>query len=205
MSNQFNLHGLNYSRHPLCWLDWFLTNNGLKHYGISVNFSRYTHNPQQMYDQREFLSYSSTELSEGFLEHQLHMLNYDQELALHSRISTPGGFLHIPMIDLGTKELTLSDRLVLQKFSDFNGYDFEVFQSGRSYHLYGTKLLEHWQWHQLMGSVLLLNEPSGKRLIDTRWVGHRLIAGYGSLRLSLNTTKYKSYPNYIDKLSNLIR
>lgn len=158
-----------------------------------------------MYDNREFLSFSSAELSEQFLVQQLQLLNYDQELALHSRISTPTGFLHIPMIDLGTKELTFSDKIVLQKFSDFNGYDFEVFQSGRSYHLYGNKLLEHWQWHQLMGAVLLLNEPSGKRLIDTRWVGHRIIAGYGSLRLSLNTTKYKSYPTHIGTLSNLIR
>jgi hypothetical protein len=35
-----------------------------------------------------------------------------------------------------------------------------------------------------MGRLLLLNLPEKPCLVDTRWVGHRLIGGYAALRWS---------------------
>lgn len=205
MFDNSKLEGLNYPRHPLNWLESFLMSSGFKDDNTFIHFSRYTHTPKQMFDQREFLSFPSSRLSKEFLIEQLEMLRSDQELALHSKVNTSKGIYHIPMADLGVKDFTQYDRGVLKKFMDFVGYDFNIYDSGRSFHMYGNKMIEPWQWHQFMGAILLLNEPSGKRIIDARWVGHRLIAGYGALRLSLNTNQYKSYPSFKDILSNLSR
>jgi hypothetical protein len=52
-----------------------------------------------------------------------------------------------------------------------------------------------------MGSLLLLNKPSGFKLIDERWVGHRIMAGYSALRWSCNTKQYKKMPTQIGYLN----
>ena len=54
------------------------------------------------------------------------------------------------------------------------------------------------EWIKFMGSLLLLNIPGKIKIVDSRWVGHRLLGGYASLRWSNNTRQYKRFPVLID-------
>ena len=109
------------------------------------------------------------------------------------------------MIDFGGRH---QDILLLKPLHDLQSYwsmEFAIFDSGRSFHAYGNRLLSTEEWIQFMGSLLLLNEPGKNKLIDTRWIGHRLMAGYSSLRWSCNTRWYKRFPTFIGLLSELKR
>jgi hypothetical protein len=70
----------------------------------------------------------------------------------------------------------------------------DFFSSGRSYHGYATSLLGPKQWHEFLGRALLINSRDSEQIVDARWVGHRLIAGYGSLRLSNSSGQYMGMP-----------
>jgi hypothetical protein len=65
-----------------------------------------------------------------------------------------------------------------------------LFASGRSYHLYLGALFLREEWVKFMGRLLLLNPRRGPLLTDPRWIGHRLMGGYGALRWSANTSPY---------------
>ncbi|MGC1520222.1 MAG: hypothetical protein WA803_01670, partial [Steroidobacteraceae bacterium] len=71
---------------------------------------------------------------------------------------------------------------------------FLYFDSGRSFHAYGLQLISPGEWREFMAKLLLLNLPEGEHLIDARWVGHRLVAGYGALRWSANSDFYLQVP-----------
>lgn len=48
-----------------------------------------------------------------------------------------------------------------------------------------------------MGHLLLINPRNGAEVVDTRWVGHRLIGGFGSLRWSNNSGQYLGLPTRV--------
>ena len=76
-------------------------------------------------------------------------------------------------------------------------FDFDWYKSGRSYHGYGRSLLTHNDWIKQMGKLLLVNQIGVPPTVDPRWVGHRLIAGYASLRWTKNTPQYLDYPRRV--------
>ena len=122
-------------------------------------------------------------------------LESHEELAIHSRINKSGGEYHIPMIDFDTnnKENIKKIKPLLNKFNIKSGI---IFSSGNSFHMYGDSLLcGREQWIKFMGTAL--RDYSYKtHIIDCRWIGHRLISGYSSLRISNNSGKYKKKPEY---------
>lgn len=65
-----------------------------------------------------------------------------------------------------------------------------VYGSGRSFHVYSTTLLGPKDWFDFMGRLLLINPRGQKEIVDTCWIGHRLIGGFGSLRWSNNSGMY---------------
>ena len=131
----------------------------------------------------------------------------DRDLALHSRVwLTDSNIKHVPMIDFTTGDLEPhmgAVRTLMKKFSIQNAF---LFSSGRSFHLYGLNLLSEGDWKKFMGHILLLNpentqETNEDRVTDSYWVGHRLIAGYGSLRLSCHQEHYLSPPVFYRELT----
>lgn len=125
-------------------------------------------------------------------------LSPGEELAIHSTVITDGQLKHIPMIDFQHPNLSIC----LQRSAEILGQEeiesYAFYNSGRSYHAYKANLISCIQWRALMGKLLLVNpKDSNHPIVDARWIGHRLIAGYSALRWSCNSGRYEAIPNKV--------
>ncbi|EML4355582.1 hypothetical protein ACQYD9_002831 [Enterobacter hormaechei] len=192
------------NRHPILWvcdlLKSYYEMNVLTS-STTLSFSRYRYYPQSFKDEREVFELPLYNLDKSSLLDMLMDLDDSQELSLNSNIQTTNSRLHLPLIDFGGKE----NKLIESTFKEFCalwGMTFQIYSSGRSYHAYGNRLLNESDWIRFMGSLLLINIPGSSKIIDDRWVGHRILAGYSSLRWSKNTSHYKKYPTHIGVLNS---
>jgi hypothetical protein len=114
--------------------------------------------------------------------------------------------LHLPMMDFACdpKSATLRDitvqPIIVAAFleSGFSLEELEFYESGHSFHAYGLNPVPYYEWTRFMGTMLLLNLPNWTRAVDDRWVGHRLLKGYGALRWTCNNPKYKQVPSHME-------
>ncbi|MDM3560787.1 hypothetical protein O9363_11655 [Proteus vulgaris] len=197
--------GMNLKRHPFYWVNSFLHNilwNNNLWNNFTLEFSKYIYIPQSLNDHRYLFNISALDLSEEKFDSLLNELETNVELALHSRVYINNSVYHIPMIDFRVKEMSTSTFSTLTELSQYWNVQFMLYSSGRSYHAYGNRLLTQNEWLQFMGSLLLINKPSEAKLIDERWVGHRIMGGYASLRWSNNSSHYKKYPTYCGYITN---
>jgi hypothetical protein len=90
---------------------------------------------------------------------------------------TPGA-RQIPMMDFrcDATDAGLKTLVAAMTKIDMRGF---ILKSGRSYHFYGTRLLDEPQWQDFLGQSLLLGD-----LADWRYVGHCLVRGICTLRIS---------------------
>ena len=162
-----------------------------------LELSVYSYRPQTIEDERRTFRINAQDLRSRFQIEQS-SLDHDQEIAFHSRVWVRRGWTqrlyHIPMIDFGSDINDQDINRLVELSDDFGCDEFEIFNSGRSFHFYGLTLLTQRQWTRFMGRILLLNIPGASNLVDTRWVGHRLMAGYSALRWTKNTAHYKQRP-----------
>lgn len=187
-----NFHGMKLSRHPIAWVSQVLA--PWIHNNAQLEMSRYQYVPQSFNDYRSTYRVPIAQINESSLLDMLMSLEPETELAVHSRVIVNGQYYHIPMIDFGSKGSTPSASETIKELCKYWSMSFSLYESGRSFHGYGNRLLTNEQWLQFMGSLLLLNKPSGYKLIDERWVGHRIMGGYSALRWSKNTSHYKRFP-----------
>lgn len=167
--------------------------------GASFTFSKYVYTPDSLFDEREFMHFSGGELTEERINSEIASLRPDQELAMHSNVRIKGKNLHIPMIDFSTEGTV--DREVFDRMSRYLPkaimLNMAVYASGRSFHAYSTTFLSPKEWFDFMGRLLLINPRNQADIVDSRWVGHRLIGGFGSLRWSNNSGNYLGLPSRI--------
>ncbi|MHB2138555.1 primase 1D-like protein [Pseudomonas monsensis] len=161
---------------------------------VRVEMSYYKYVPQAVVDDRVIFSMPIFDfLNARSVEDRIRKCPSDCEMAIHSKLLTScGAFLHLPMIDMSTGSAAQLEKLKPILGKDFSG--FVWFKSGRSYHGYGSKMIEHDHWVGLMGKLLLANQVGVPHTVDPRWVGHRLIAGYAALRWTKNTNHYVDMP-----------
>jgi hypothetical protein len=166
--------------------------------GVELSLYRYT--PQTIADSRTIVRISAPGVSEGFVR-LLGLLYPEEEIAFHSKIYVKGLFgtrvYHVPLIDFKGE---LNDRQIelgVNFLDEFRCSRAAIFSSGRSYHLYANALLSDKEWVNFMGRILLINPPGGPEIVDSRWIGHRLLAGYASLRWTRNTAAYKQPPEFV--------
>ncbi|WP_417657095.1 hypothetical protein [Pseudidiomarina aestuarii] len=193
----------NLNKHPIVWVDDFLRKSlayGAIDHSFQMEFSRYRYAPQTLEDSRTEFRLPIDSFRESLIIEYLANLHSTEELALHSKITGFGVELHIPMVDFGYKGEDPSKSDVLQSFCKYWRMDLAIYSSGRSYHGYGNRLLGKQEWVKFMGSLLLLNIPGKNKFIDERWIGHRLLGGYASLRWSNNTSQYKKYPTFCSQI-----
>jgi len=173
-----------------------------QHGDLELEFGEYVYVPKSLVDQRRLFRVRAKDLSVSWLDQKLSALAPGWEIALHSRVYRGECVSHIAMIDFvrftrDTPEMlatVLSRRLV---------ESLHVFASGRSHHGYSLDLLLPDAWIRFMGSLLLCNLPDAPPVVDHRWIGHRLIAGYGALRWSCNGGFYLQYPRLIGSVDIL--
>lgn len=163
---------------------------------LTLSFSRYFYRPQSVFDQREQFSVSVLEVTPEWVARQIASLAPGWELAINSSVvDKRGRMLHMPMIDFVASDMGFAKS---SAFNELIGRDitrsFVYFNSGRSLHAYSATLLSRPEWRRYMAKLLLLNLPGEPPIIDSRWVGHRLLNGYAALRWSKNTDHYPSLP-----------
>ena len=105
----------------------------------------------------------------------------DNELiGISSPVSSPvsGSKLHIPLIDM---DAPIGEESVDIMSSTIKNMDVPaaIVESGRSYHIYILGTLTKDDWSSMMGRMLLLMP-----LVDVRYIAHRLIDGYGAIRIN---------------------
>lgn len=163
------------------------------------SLSKYVYTPDILLDEREFLSLPSKDLTKDWIEETIASLRPDQELALHSIVRMNGRNWHIPMIDFSLEEMR--PQVVFDRMSSYLPkalmLNMAVYSSGRSFHAYSTTLIGQKAWHDFMGRLLLINPRGKDNIVDTRWIGHRLIGGFGSLRWSSNSGYYAGLPSRV--------
>lgn len=166
-----------------------------------VELSCYTNMPESLLDVREKHPVTPAAMHSYF--HKLAgQLRPDQEVAFHSRVRLRirEGVLvtrHVPLVDFKTPDADVATRASEDLIRENKVTDAALFASGRSYHLYLDALMSTAQWVRFMGRLLLLNPREGPGVIDTRWIGHRLMAGFGALRWSANTAFYSRPPQLL--------
>lgn len=177
--------------HPIALLPVFSAGSP-----VEFEFSKYVYVPQAIAESRTPFRARFSE-AQGVFNEQQRLLSALEEIAFHSCVFFPEGKkrAHVPMIDMGCEKIEPHLPELKKAFSDFGIDRFTVFHSGRSFHIYGHRLLaDDHELIRFMGRVLLLNLPRQERVIDERWVGHRLMAGYLTLRWTKNNPHYKSAP-----------
>lgn len=188
---------MNKDAHPLSDLKELLGRPGHR-----FEFSFYSYIPDSLDDQRRL---AWIEGGDGALDQAWGLWNdlrEGEELSMHSTVWLHGRRMHIPMIDGSCARLGPKGYSRLKKFIDpkwFSGMRF--YQSGRSFHAYGSELMEEPSLASFLGSALLANEVGADPVVDARWIGHRLMGGRASLRLSANASRSLMSPERFDPLS----
>jgi hypothetical protein len=169
-----------------------------------VEMSVYSYVPQTVQDERTIEVFDPKHMLAGYSRLES-SLAAGKEIAFHSRVIVGRGHprtAHIPMIDFTTDKLLDQDRSrVIDMARSCGVRNGLFFHSGRSYHFYGLALLRPAKWRYFMLRAQLLNLPGCPDLVDTRWIAHRLIAGYGSLRWTRNTNQYVGAPRLVPQSS----
>lgn len=169
---------------------------------VAVPASYYAYQPRTVTDTRtDWLIPVEEFLDPARMLHLMDQTPAGQEMAVNSgfRLASEER-MHLVMVDMAT-----SARAHLEKLRAFLGGNFfhEInwYESGRSFHGYGETLLPEPEWVKFMGLLLLANQPRLEPTVDPRWIGHRLLAGYASLRWTKNTHHYLGMPARIEMTS----
>jgi len=185
------MSGLQFELHPISLVPLWEQALGE---GWNATFSRYLYVPHSIEDKRTSFQIPLAEVTPTWLERQIDALPPAFELAMHSRLTRGHVFRHIPMIDFAAE--SQNGNGVLEWAATHLGISLHVFFSGRSFHAYGVEPVSHARWVRFMGLLLLGNMPGKPAIVDTRWIGHRLLAGYSALRWSKNSAHYVGMPTY---------
>jgi len=163
------------------------------------SFSKYIYVPDSLFDERQVMKVSASEINSDWLESELHSLGERQELAINSITMIKNRKYHIPMIDFMCKELSGTDMFDRMRYYLPHKIitNMAIYHSGTSYHAYSNTLITPKEWLDFMYRLLLVNRPHEDEIIDSRWIAHRLMGGYGSLRWSNNSSLYKGSPTRI--------
>lgn len=165
-------------------------------------FSYYHYYPKTIEDERKtFKMERHLLLQEEIVQQVMENTPSSYELAFHSLVvNDDNEIYHLPLIDMHSMSFSQ-----LKKFSRFieifsaKSLGTVWFDSGRSYHGYGSVLLKNSEWVAYMGRILLANDPTMPPIVDPRWVGHRLMGGYAALRWTMKTSQYKTVPKLLNK------
>lgn len=189
---------LDWDKHPIKVVEEIIN-----HYGrdIKFEFSRYKYIPQHIEDTQEVFYVDGNSFSQDYISNLIADLGDDEELALHSRIIIDNKLKHIPMIDLSTKSTARTVKELVNLLPMNTVTQLALYNSGRFYHAYSTCLIDNESFPSFLGQLLLFNRPGEPLLVDSRWVGHRLVDGYLSLRWSCNSSGYIHYPQKITDIS----
>lgn len=158
-------------------------------YTFGVYMPRHLPTPARVYigrrggknrEVRKLFELDPDTVSEG-LEKECTGLRIEDAIGISSKVQTPQGERHIPMIDFKSG----CDEEVLFRSLRCLGMPGIVVCSGNSFHFYGAMLLDpappHYGLSKFFSSLSRLGEKGG---IDEKWLGYQQRRGYAFLRLT---------------------
>lgn len=109
-------------------------------------------------------------------------------LAVISRVDRAGGESEqVPMMDFMCPPSRNNQAVLTRLLHELGNGRGWLLESGRSYHYYGSRILNGEEWKVFLGKCLLM---SG--YVDDRYIGHQLVDGHCVLRLSAGKLKANS-------------
>lgn len=173
---------------------------------VGINWRQIYKNNQEKVRHVESALYQSVPIrsleisADEFLKITINNLPQLKEFQVWSIVSKvqcfDGEFRHIPMMNFHP-EVNSSSELITM-VNRICGYKQGVLlRSGRYFHYYGTTLLDHENWLRFMASFLM---PCV--IVSPRYIGHRLYAGYCTLRLTSEKIYKPLVPKVIDVFLN---
>lgn len=191
---------LKQDRTPLTFVNKLLLEN-TKQDKAALEFSIYKSGGEGVTLSRETFKLELNSSIISNIQERISSLKQGEELAIHSVIYFKSEKFYFPFVDLASQDESLVRNSIAPKIKDYLKDSVLIFSSGRSFHIYSEKKLHYTEWIKFLGSTLLLNPRKGfMENIDSRWVGHSLEQGFGSLRLSANTSLYLKVPELIETL-----
>jgi hypothetical protein len=173
----------------------------LNEFPLTFTFSAYKNGPPGSGRSEKRTIIREKICTQEFIYEQINNLKPDWELAFNSLFTYNHTRYHIPLIDFLTEEIEDISINRLKEIKDSFGGSILIFKTGRSFHGYHDIVLTEKKWQRYLGALLLLNRHEYDReLTDTRWIGHSLVQGYSSLRISHKTSAYYQIPEYCFKI-----
>ena len=163
---------------------------------ITLQFGIYVYAPQTLSDERTIHDIHYHRMRAWFAETS-QSLRPGEEIALQSIVRIGGAVMHLPMVDFHESATLEEVKEAVSQLREYGLNEFFPYDSGRSFHLYCLPLIQEEELSRFFGRLLLLNKPKHNPTVDSRWIGHRLIAGYGALRWTANNSHYQKKPTRI--------
>jgi hypothetical protein len=117
-------------------------------------------------------------------------------LALSSRCAVARGLtMNIPLMDLRVPARTRAQHQLESALAQMSLPSI-VLKSGRSFHVYGCRLMSQAEWLDFMGTCLLLGD-----LVDWRFVGHCVRRRMSSLRIYGKKERYRNQPKVVARVN----
>lgn len=174
-----------------------------------LRFRTYYYVPLAIKEVKEPVCFFLTtkEFKEGEkLQERIKNLQEGWDIGIVSRvILKDGSEAHIPMIDFklskNQENLQKIKKALKETLNEKEGY---ILETEVSYHYYGANLLKGDKgWRNFMAKCLLTSivhsRENIEEVVDSRYIGHKLLEGESCLRLSNNTT-HKFIPKIVDFL-----
>lgn len=118
-------------------------------------------------------------------------LSRSKLFAVCSRVVMEDGReMHLPLLDLNIPYSEDGTRIVLEALDIF-GLEGALFCSGKSYHFFGSGLLDCTEIGRFLGRALLLSP-----VFDRVWIAHQLIENVCVLRISPRV-EYGGFPRFL--------
>lgn len=184
------------STHPIGFVQSLMGKYGDE---LTLNFSKYYYRPNSVFDERETFEVPIWDVTTKWFDDQVSGLRPDWELAMNSLVRDKRGrSLHVGMIDFtGRPSVSLVRSRIHELIATKDADDFSLYDSGRSFHGYLLMLMTPAKWREFLGRLLLMNFVNEEPLVDSRWVGHRLIGGFSALRWSSNSSLHTFGPRLL--------
>lgn len=186
---------VNFRLHPSELLDFYREAAGPT---LHFEFSKYVYRPRSLVDEREYFTLPAAQARHAFSA-LVSGLGPEEDLAFHSSLRLSNNTLHIPMLDLAAAAEETNVGAIGQVMHEFGIKEFALYKTGRSAHVYGLGTLSSAELLRFFGRALLLNLPGQAPVVDARWIGHRVMSGYGSLRWSCNGPQYLQAPELLGR------
>lgn len=124
------------------------------------------------------LRFKATSLDRQTIDHEIGQLQEREFLMVRSAsLEEPG--LHLPMLDLHISSDGAAAEGAARKLLAHLGEPGYLFNSGRSFHFYGSRTIPWAEMALFLARAQLLSP-----VVDTRWVAHQLIEQCAALRIS---------------------